>query len=82
MAVQEGELSAAAVEIGMDKVRRTDAGNILGVKKPNNGGRISDLAQSDLGQIVGAGAVMLLIQAVVKKIETTTTTFVAGANPN
>jgi len=78
--VKEEKVGAARMQVGVGEIRGTHAGKILGIEKPDEAGGIGDSRESDR-PLGGAGAIDVLIQAVVKQIVSVASSAIAGAEP-
>src|SRR5436190_21247917 len=84
-AVHERELGSAGVEVGVHEVCGTDRGKVFRIKQPNHNGRLGYAGKPD-GDVVGAGAVKILVQAimeqVVRQAAAVAPAWVGGTNPD
>jgi len=67
MAIEEGELRAATVQVGVNKIRRAHRGQILAIEQPHDCRML--LEGANLHIVIGcAGIVDVLVKAVMEKI--------------
>lgn len=78
---EEEEMGAATVEVGVDEIGMADGGEVFGIKEPDGAGWIRNPRETN-GGVIGARAIDMLIETVVKEVATVGSTSVGGAKPD
>jgi len=80
MPVEEREIRASTVEVGMNKIRRTNTRDVLGIKQPDHRGGAGN-GREFRRRVIGASTIMILVKTVMKQVIAAAATRIGGANP-
>ena len=81
VAIEESELRAIVMQIGVHETGWPHAGNVLGIKQPHDHCRRLDLREPH--RVIGySGPVVILVKTVMEQIETAATALVGRTDPH
>lgn len=80
MAIEEKKLRATGMKVGVGEAPGADRGQVFGIEKPDQETRLGNGVEAN-GRLCGAGAVHVLIEAVVEEVSSVAATAIGGAEP-